>query len=151
MTKLSPDFLRAIVLLGDFKQGETRKVKAALLAMAMTADSFTAADLPGEICNGDIHLAGACCGSLLTQGLIESVGRVKSPDPQAKGRKLNLYRLAAGKFNTVRAWFNSQGITPPPAMQTEIVCRAQPIFSDSCIDFGDKEVRTCGMGRQIID
>lgn len=103
----------------DFKPGDMRRVKAALLAFAMVGIDFTAADLPAEIANGDIHVAGAACGSLVSLGLITAVGRRKSTDPKAKGRKLNIYRLATGKIGTVRAWFSSQNLTPPtiPSLQ----------------------------------
>ena len=120
MTTLDAQFLRAIVLMTDFKQKESARAKSALLALAVAGLDFTAADLPAEIANGDIHITGAACGALVSEGLIVAVGRRKSPDPKAKGRKLNVYRLAAGKFNTVRAWFAAQGLTPPSAGQNQM-------------------------------
>jgi len=112
-TTLEPQFLRALVLMGDFKPGEMRGVKARLLALAVTGAEFTAADLPAEISNGDIHIAGAACGALVSENLITAVGRVKSPDPRAKGRKLNVYRIACGRLTAAMAWFKAQGLTPP--------------------------------------
>lgn len=112
-TRLDAQFLRSIVLMTDFKPGDARRVKSALLALAVNGLHFTAADLPGEIANGNIHIAGAACGALISEGLITAVGRVKSPDKAAKGRKLNLYRLTTGKLATVRAWFAAQGLTAP--------------------------------------
>lgn len=113
MTTLDPQFLRAVVLMTDFKPGDARRVKSALLALAVNGLEFTAADLPAEIANGDIHIAGAACGALVSENLITAVARVKSPDPKAKGRKLNVYRLAAGRLATARAWFAAQGLNPP--------------------------------------
>ena len=114
-TSLDAQFLRAVVLMTDFKAGEMRMVKAALLAFAVNGLDFTAADLPGEITNGNLHIAGAACGALVTMGFVTAVGRVKSPVPESKGRKLNVYRLAIGKLGTVRSWFAEQGLNPPAA------------------------------------
>jgi len=113
MTRLDPQFLRAIVLMSDFKAGDMRRVKSALLAFAVNGLDFTAADLPGEITNGNLHIAGAACGALVTLGFVSAVGRIKSTAPKAKGRKLNIYRLAPGKLATVRTWFGEQGLHPP--------------------------------------
>lgn len=115
MTTLDPQFLRAVVLMTDFKPGDARRVKASLLALAVNGLDFTAADLPAEVADGDIHIAGAACGALVSERLITAVGRVKSPDPKAKGRKLNVYRIAAGRLETALAWFRAQGLTPPKA------------------------------------
>lgn len=113
MTTLDAQFLRAIILMTDFKRTEATRAKGALLTLAVNGLDFTAADLPAEIANGNIHLTGAACGALVSEGLIVVVGRKKSPDPRAKGRKLNIYRLAAGKLSAARAWFEAQGLTPP--------------------------------------
>ena len=123
MTTLDPQFLRAIVLMTDFKPGDARRVKSALLALAVNGLDFTAADLPAEIANGDIHIAGAACGALVCEKLIVVVDRKKSPDKKAKGRKLNVYRLALGKLETVRAWFRAQNLTPPsaPTIQMRLI------------------------------
>jgi hypothetical protein len=115
MTTLDPQFLRAVVLMTDFKPGDIRRVKSALLALAVNGLDFTAADLPAEIANGDIHIAGAACGALVSERLIVAVARRKSPDPKAKGRKLNVYRLGMGRLETVRAWFRAQNLNPPTA------------------------------------
>jgi len=120
MTTLDPQFLRAIVLMTDFKPGDARRVKSALLALAVNGLDFTAADLPAEIANGDIHLAGAACGALVSERLIVVVDRRKSPDPKAKGRKLNVYRLAMGRLETARAWFRAQNLTPPSFRTNQI-------------------------------
>jgi hypothetical protein len=114
-TRLDAQFLKAVVLMTDFKAGEMRLVKAALLAFAVNGLDFTAADLPGEITQGDTHIAGAACGSLVTMGFLRVVDRVKSPDASAKGRKLYVFRLSMGKLETVRTWFREQGLHPPDA------------------------------------
>ena len=120
MPTLDPQFLRAIVLMTDFKPGDARRVKAALLVLAVNGLDFTAADLPDEITNGDIHIAGAACGALVSERLIVAVNRRKSPDPKAKGRKLNVYRLAMGRLETARTWFRAQGLTPPSGLVNQM-------------------------------
>lgn len=112
-TTLDPQFLRAVVLMGDFKPGPMRLAKAALLAFALTGEDFTAAHLPAEITGGNKHLAGAASGALVSAGLLRVVDRVKSPNPNAKGRKLDVFRLAPGKAAAVRTWFAAQQLTPP--------------------------------------
>lgn len=112
-TTLDPQFLRAVVLMADFKPGPMRLAKAALLAFALTGEDFTAAHLPAEITGGNKHLAGAASGALVSAGLLRVVDRVKSPNPNAKGRKLDVFRIAPGKANTIRAWFTAQQLTPP--------------------------------------
>lgn len=86
--------------------------QAALLMIGLRGD-FSGASLPAEISNGSKNLAGAACGALLAQGLIESVGRVKSPHPDAKGRKVNLYRIPNDRVQTVRTWLRTHGFTQP--------------------------------------
>lgn len=122
-TSLDAQFLKAVALMTDFKAGEMRLVKAALLAFAVNGLDFTAADLPAEVTQGDKHIAGAASGSLVAMGLIRVVDRVKSPDKAAKGRKLNVFRLGLGKLETVRAWFKEQKLTCPvaPTVQMQLV------------------------------
>jgi hypothetical protein len=115
MTSLDSSFLRAVVLVCGFKPEAMVRVQAALLSLAVNGVDFTAADLPRDLTQTEsghpnIHLAGCACGALVSEGLLAAVGRRKSPDPKAKGRKLNVFRLAPGKLGTAKAWFAANGI-----------------------------------------
>lgn len=112
-TTLAPDFLRAVVLMQGFKASRMIGAQGALLMLAMRQTAFCAADLPREVTSGDVHLAGAATGSLISQGLLVSIGRVKSPDPAAKGRKTNLLMLAPHKRPTAETWLRRNGLMPP--------------------------------------
>jgi hypothetical protein len=119
-TTLDPQFLRAVVLLLSFKAGPMKTAQAALLTIALRRQEFCAADLPGEICNGNVHLAGAATGSLIATGLLDVVRRVKSPDKKAKGRRLDVLRLAPSKESTVLTWFEQNGFPRPRTIQQDL-------------------------------
>jgi hypothetical protein len=113
MTTLDTSFLRAVVLMSNFRGGPMKSAQAALLMIGLRGEDFLASDLPGEITNGSKHLAGAATGALVALGLIECVGRVKSPDVRAKGRKLDVWRIPGAKVSTARTWLRSNGYTVP--------------------------------------
>lgn len=115
-TTLEPSFLQACLLMQNFKGADMRRVQGALLAMALRGD-FTAAELPGEIVGDSKHIAGAATGALVAQGLLCVVGRVKSPRENAKGRKLDVLRLASGKRGTVLTWLRANNLPVPQAGQ----------------------------------
>jgi len=94
-TTLDPSFLRAVVMVTAFKPEPMRRAQAALLYIGLRGGEFTAAELPGEITNGSKHLAGAATGALVALGLLMVTRRVKSPNPRANGRKLDVLRCAA--------------------------------------------------------
>lgn len=120
-TTLDPQFLRAVILMTGFRGGkDMRRAQAALLLIGLQGAEFTAADLPAEITNGNTHLAGAATGSLIAIGLLEVVRRVKSPDPRAKGRKLDVLRIPAPKWNTARTWLAANGFRQPAEKQMEL-------------------------------
>lgn len=118
-TTLDPQFLRTVVLMTGFRNGgkDMKRTQATLLLIGLRGVEFTAADLPGEITNGNKHLAGAATGSLIAIGLLEVVRRVKSPDTRAKGRKLDVLRIPAPKWNTARAWLTQNGYLAQPVEQ----------------------------------
>ena len=89
------------------------RTQATLLYMALKDVEFSAADIPGEITNGNTHLAGAATGALIAQGLLVVVGRVKSPIASAKGRKLDVLRINPNKRETVRTWLARNGFEAP--------------------------------------
>lgn len=120
MTTLDPQFLRAVVLVTGFKPNPMRTAQAALLMIGLRAQTFTGADLPAEVTNGNRHLAGAATGSLIALGLLEVVGRVKSPNPDAKGRKLDLLSLPESKRATARTWLERNGFTVEQTAQQEL-------------------------------
>jgi hypothetical protein len=96
----------------SFKGTAMLRCQAALLWMALKNEEFSAAQLPAEITNGNVHLAGAATGALIAQGLLVVVGRVKSPVPSAKGRKLDLLRINPNKRETARTWLVRNGFEP---------------------------------------
>lgn len=111
-TTLEPSFLRACVLLCGFKGGQMKAAQACLLLMALRQDTMNAAMMPAELTHGSRHLAGAATGALIAQGLLEVVGRVKSPVVSAKGRKLDVLAIPQGKRSTVQTWLRSNGFEP---------------------------------------
>ena len=117
-TTLDPSFLRAVVLMTSFKPEPMKRAQAALLIIALEGLDFTAADLPGEVAGDNVHLAGAATGALVAQGLLNVVGRVKSPRLNAKGRKLDVLRLA--KRETARTWLQANGFEVPAERQREM-------------------------------
>lgn len=111
-TTLDPSFLRTLVLVTGFRGNDMQRAQAALLIIGLLGRDFSGADLPAEIANGSRHLAGCAVGSLVSTGLVECVGRIKSPHPNAKGRKLDLLRIPGNKVNTARAWLRANGYVP---------------------------------------
>ena len=114
-TTLDPQFLRAVVILTGFKPVPMKRVQAALLMLGFQNVDYTAADLPDELTGGSKHIAGAATGGLVATGLLTVVGRVKSPNENAKGRKLDLLRLT--NVSKARSWLLANGFTVPD-MQT---------------------------------
>ncbi len=120
-TTLEPDFLLAVLRMSEFKREKLLAAKAGLLALALAGRDFTAAELPAELTEGSTHRAGAATGSLVATGLLVVVDRVKSPNPSAKGRRLDVLRLAPGKRSTVATWFERNGLEVPVVReQTEL-------------------------------
>ena len=72
---------------------------------------FNATALPGEITEGNKHIAGASVGSLVATGLLTVTGRVKSPIPSSKGRKLDVLRITC--VETAKTWLKANGFNIP--------------------------------------
>jgi hypothetical protein len=98
------DLMRAVVLVVNFRGKDFHGVCAALIYRALAGGDFTAAALPADITNGDIHVSGLAVKMLQKCELIVCVGYLPSPDPSAKGRILRSWRLAPGKESTARTW-----------------------------------------------
>lgn len=111
-TTMSVDFLRAVILTASFRGDDMARAQAALLLIGLRLQDFTAGHLPKEICGESKSLAGCATGALISQGLLEVVGRVKSPNPDANGRKCNLLRIPGEKVNTARTWLRVHGFHP---------------------------------------
>lgn len=92
-----------------FKPSAMLRAQSALLLIGLSQPEFTAADLPGEIAGK--HISGAATGALIAEGLLTVCGRVKSPKPNAKGRKLDLLRLTSREL--ARTWLKANNIQPP--------------------------------------
>lgn len=115
------EFLRTLVIVTGFKPHPMKSAQAALLMIGLRTPTFCAADLPPEVCNGSKNLAGCATGALIAQGLLEVIGRVKSPNPNAKGRRLDLLQIPDAKRSTVLTWLERNGFSlPAPAPQMEI-------------------------------
>ncbi len=112
-TTLEPDFLLAVIRMSEFKREKLLGAKAGLLSMALLGQDFTAADLPAELTEGSRHRAGAATGSLVAMGLLVVVDRIKSPKENAKGRRVDVLRLAPGKKSTVITWFKANDLPVP--------------------------------------
>jgi hypothetical protein len=108
-TTLDPQFLRAVVVMSGFKGNAMKAAQAALLLIGLRTYSFTGADLPAEVTQGSKHIAGAATGALIAQGLLEVIGRVKSPNADAKGRKLDLLHMPDAKRSTAITWLERNG------------------------------------------
>lgn len=119
-TTLEPSFLQAALLMMNFKGKRMTAIMGAMLALALDGRTITATDIPDVMVDGSKHLAGAACGALVSQELLVVVGRVKSTKPNAKGRKLDQFRLAPGRMNAAVAWFKAQDLPLPKAGQMEM-------------------------------
>ena len=117
-TTLEPSFLRSVVLMTMFSPKRMTRCQAALLMLGLNGGEFTAAALPGEITEGNRHVAGAATGSLVATGLITVTGRVKSPLPNAKGRKLDLLRVTC--IGTAKTWLRANGFALPETQQLNL-------------------------------
>lgn len=120
-TTLSADFLVAVSRMSEFKREKLLACKAELLALALQGRDFTAAELTDSATEGSPHRAGAATGALISIGLLAVVGRVKSPKESAKGRKLDLLRLAPGKYQTVLTWFRANGLPINNASEQQVL------------------------------
>ena len=120
-TNLDAQFLAAVTLMVGFKPEPMKRAQAALLYMGLSGFDFTAAELPESVVDGSKHIAGAATGSLVAIGLLTVVGRQKSPDPAAKGRKLDVLRLQDDKRATAKAWLRANGFNPAIESQQELI------------------------------
>lgn len=118
-TTLSPDFLTAALLVTNFKGKKMMSVQAALLTMGLSGQDFTAAQIPSELVGDSKNISGCASGSLVAQGLITVVSRMPSPKLNAKGRKLDVFRIADGKRETAKAWLRVNGFQQVEARQEE--------------------------------
>jgi len=119
-TTLDSDFLRAIVLVTGFRGNAMQGAQAALLMIGLRGQDFCAGQLPKEVCSDNKHLAGCATGALVAIGLLEVVGRVKSPNPDAKSRKMNLLRIPNDKVSTARTWLRVHGYEPKDAQADQL-------------------------------
>ena len=123
--RLEPSFLRMVVVATMFKPDGMRRIEAALVALSLTEQAFTAAELPDEVTAGDRHLPGCATGGLLAAGVLTCIGRVKSPNKDAKGRKVDLLRATSRELS--RTWLKRNGIDPE-----QIEGELRPAFALEC-------------------
>ena len=110
-TTLDPSFLRAVCVMTMFSPNRMRRCQAALLMLGLDGGEFNATNLPGELTEGNKHVAGAATGSLVATGLLTVTGRVKSPLVSAKGRKLDVLRLTS--VETAKTWLRANSFAVP--------------------------------------
>ena len=123
-TTLDASFLRAVVLLTSFRPRPMERAQIALLTIGLTGIEFTADIIPGELRTRpdgapDTHISGCAAGGLASIGLLQSTGRIKSPDPAAKGRKLDVWRIPADRYATARAWLLAHGVDDVPQLAAQ--------------------------------
>lgn len=119
-TTLEPAFLQAVVTMTAFKPEKMKRAQAALIYIGLRSLDFTAAQLPEAIVDGNRHIAGAATGALVAIGLFEVVGRVKSPDAAAKGRKLDVLRIPDDKRAAAKTWLRANGFRDDVESQGEL-------------------------------
>lgn len=117
MKRFDPNFLIAALHVAAFKRHKLLAAQAGLIDLALRGEDFTAADLPAELTGGSKNIPGLATGTLLAQGLIACVGRVRSPNENANGRKLDLLRLAPGMRSTAITWLLRNELPAPVAGQ----------------------------------
>lgn len=108
MSTFSPELLRAICIITGFKSDQFHATQAAMIYLGLRGN-FCAADIPADITRGDTHMAGAATAGLVVLGLIQEVGRIKSPNPNAHGRKLSVFTIPTDKLVLARMWLERQG------------------------------------------
>lgn len=109
--RFDPSFLGAIVCATAFKPKPLTRIEAALVLLAMEGQDVTAADVPDDITANDRHLPGIAVGKLIQAGVLTVVGRMKSPDPKAHGRKLDVLRITSRSL--AAEWLRRHDINPP--------------------------------------
>lgn len=108
-TTLDPAFLTAVLFLANFKPRSMALCQAGLLALGLDRREFTAADLDPTITQGSKHLAGAATGALVAMGLLVVVGRCKSPNASAKGRRVDILAIPEHRRATAKVWLERNG------------------------------------------
>ena len=98
-----------------FSPKRMTRCQAGLLMIGLERGEFTAAELPGEVTEGNRHVAGAATGSLVAAGLLTVAGRIKSPLKSAKGRKLDVLRISS--VETAKTWLRVNGFSIPSSDQ----------------------------------
>jgi hypothetical protein len=90
--------------------------------VGLAGGDFTAACLPKEITQGDIHVSGLATKALIKMGLVEKIGYVASPNKEAKGRPVCLLRIPSDKTSTARTYLSRQGYSiPSQSMQLQLL------------------------------
>lgn len=122
MNQADTSLMREIVLCASFRGELFHSTCAALLMVGLAGDDFTAAILPKEVTQGDIHVSGLATKALIKMGLVEKIGYVASPNKDAKGRPVCLLRIPANKVSTVRTYLSRHGYSiPSESMQLNLL------------------------------
>ena len=101
----------AVLLIVSFKPDEMDRCMSFLLLVALERGTVRADELPGELVGDSKHRSGAACGALVSLGLLRVKERIPSPDPKAKGRRLNVYVVPHGRRRTVMAFLKAKKVS----------------------------------------
>lgn len=113
--QLSPEFLRTLIIVTGFRGEDIDRACAFLLLLSLKVGPIDAGMMPAEICGESKTLAGCATASLLTQKLLEPIGRVRSSSPLANGRKVSLLQIPANRMAAARTWLAVRGYTTETA------------------------------------
>ncbi len=121
MNTISTDLMREITLVACFRGDAFHSTVAGLLMIGLAGgEPFNAAMLPREVTGGDIHISGLAVKALLKMELVERVGYVPSPRPDAKGRPVLSLTIPPNKINTAKTYLARQGYFPPQEAQASL-------------------------------
>lgn len=111
-TTLDAQFLRSVLIQVSFKQDEMDRCMSFLLLVALERGTVRADELPGELVGDSKHRSGAACGALVAMNLLRVKERIPSPDPRAKGRRLNVYVVPYGRRRAIMAFLKAKNVSP---------------------------------------
>jgi len=121
MSAMDTSLVRAIVLKVAFHGQQLRRCQAALIYGGLHGHAFTADELlVGELVGDDTKISGISIASLASIGLLERVGRCRSPAPSRNGAWVNQWRLVAVKRSTALTWLDRNGFPKPAEQQAEM-------------------------------
>lgn len=117
------DQMRIIVLCAGFRGDAFHSVVAALLMIGLRKHTFSAAECPRELTNGDKHISGLATKALIKMGLVYKCGYIPSPNADAKGRPVLALTIPSDKIATARTYLARHGYQDSATSQTELALK----------------------------